>query len=62
MQPILDIKFKTPYVKIIESDNFKKIRALGPNFPKFPEYPKYPKTSITQPLDYLGTWVRPHSV
>ena len=62
MEPILDIKFKTPYFNKTKFNDFKKIRALEPNFPKFPEYPKYPKTSITQLSDYLGTWVKPHSV
>ena len=34
MEPILDRKFKTPHVKIIKFDNFRKIKALGPSFPK----------------------------
>ena len=59
---ILDRKFKTPYVKIIKFDNFRKINGLGSSFPKFPQYLKYAKTSITQPLDCLGTWVRLHSL
>ena len=36
MDPILDSKFKTPYVKIIKFDNFRKIKALGSSLPKFP--------------------------
>ena len=36
MKPILDRKSKTPYVKIIKFDNFRKIRALDSCFPKFP--------------------------
>ena len=62
MKPILDRKSKTPYVKIIKLDNFRKIRALDSCFPKFPQYPKYPKPSKTQPSDCLGTGVRPHSM
>ena len=36
MEPILDRKFKTPYVKITKFDNFWEIRALGPSSSKFP--------------------------
>ena len=60
MEPIVDRKDKAAYVKIIQFDYFRKIRALGPSFPKLHEYPKYPKTSTTQPLDCLDTCVKPH--
>ena len=39
MEPILDRKFKTPYVKMTKFDKFWKIRALGPSFQSSPNTP-----------------------
>ena len=41
MEPILEKKFKTPYVKIIKFDNSRKIKALA-KFPKVPLIPQVP--------------------
>ena len=36
MEPILDSKFKAPYVKTIKFEIFWKITALGPSLHKLP--------------------------
>ena len=61
MEPILDNKFKAPYVKMKKFDNFRKIRALGPSFPDRPNTPntKYPETSMIQPTNSLKDTINP---
>ena len=41
---------------------WEKLGHWGPVSSKLPYYPRYPKSSITQPSDCLGTWIRPHSM